>query len=183
MGNTTKKTAELREDELVELLSQLYIEPVNEANFEERFLVNFHENVVQQAVCQPARARLWDNLALFFSGLNKVKLALSSATFICFGAFTLMMTDWAVNSDSAPATASRERVRASVDSLRASSVLPSSLDTPASLQIMVTPTETQTHFYSNNSDIFHAQQRFDVAEEEAPIINDSDAVLGNELTW
>lgn len=174
----------MSEDELSELLSQLYIEPVEEANFEERFLANFHERVVQQAVCQPARVQLWENFALFFSGLNKLKLALSSATFIAFGAFTLMMTDWAVNSNSAPATASRERVKASVDSLRASSVLSSSLDSPSSsVEIWVAPTDSLPQLYSNKGDIFLEQQRFDVAEDNSSIISDTDATLGNELTW
>lgn len=185
MEETRKDMAPIGEEELVELLSQLRIEPVEEAHFEERFLVSFHEKVVQQAVCQPARVRLWENLHLFFRGLNKLKLALSSATFVGFGALTLVMTDWAVHSDSAPATASRERVKrsmlASVDSLRASSVLPSSLETPSDLQIMVAPNETHTSYYSSKGDILFEREHFDNSPQ--PTLSSADVDLGTNLTW
>ncbi|MFI3242949.1 MAG: hypothetical protein R3Y56_01695 [Akkermansia sp.] len=186
MEDTRKEMDTLREDELVELLSQLYIEPVKEAHFEERFLVSFHEKVVQQAVCQPARVRLWENLHLFFSGLNKVKLAFSSVTFLGFGALTLATTNWAVNSDSAPATASRERVMrnmiASADSLRASSVLPSSLEAPSELQINVANPQMGTGFTGGKGGILFEQECFDVPGAK-PNISSADSDLGNNFSW
>ncbi len=186
MEETRKETGAMGEAELVELLSQLYREPVKEAHFEERFLVSFHEKVVQQAVCQPARARLWENLSLFFSGFNKAKLALSSVTFLGFGALTLATTNWAVNSDSAPTTASRERVKrsmiASVDSLRSSSVLPSSLETPSELQIMVAAPQMDSHFSECKGGILFEQECFDVTGSK-PNITSADSDLGNNFSW
>lgn len=186
MEETRKEMGAMPEEELVELLSQLYIEPVKEAHFEDRFLASFHEKVVQQAVCQPARVRLWENLHLFFSGLNKAKLALSSITFLGFGALTLATTNWAVNSDSAPATASRERVKrsmiASVDSFRASSVLPSSLESHSDLQIMVAAPQMGSDFDGQKGGILFEQECFDVSGAK-PNISSADSDLGNNFSW
>ncbi len=186
MEETNKITADMREEELVELLGKFYVEPVEEAHFEERFLVSFHDKVVQQAVCQPARAHLWENLSLFFTGLNKAKLALSSVTFLGFGAFTLAMTDWAFHSDSAPATASRERVKrsmlASVDSLRSSAALPSSLEKSSDLQIIVAATENSIPYYGNKGDILFEQEHFEFSGT-SPNLGSSDSELGNNFSW
>ena len=45
------------EEQLVALLATLRVEPVEEADFESRFLSEFHDRVAREAVCCPARTR------------------------------------------------------------------------------------------------------------------------------
>ncbi len=83
----------MNEEELKNLLASLYKEPAKDEHFEERFLSNFHERVVQSAVSPPASRRIWDDVCHFFSNMTMPKLAISSAAVLTLfaGFFSLSM--------------------------------------------------------------------------------------------
>lgn len=70
----------LSETDLVALLATLRKEATPEANFEERFLYDFHERIAREAVCRPARTLLWEHIRQFLSNLGGRKLAYSAST-------------------------------------------------------------------------------------------------------
>lgn len=79
--NTGKTNAEsLNENDLVALLASLRLEATPEANFEERFLYDFHERVAREAVCRPARKLLWEHIRQFLSNFGGRKLAYGAST-------------------------------------------------------------------------------------------------------
>ena len=51
----TSASTQLSEEEIIALLGSLKKEPTPEADFEERFLCDFHELVAREVVCTPAR--------------------------------------------------------------------------------------------------------------------------------
>lgn len=77
-GHTS--TDSLSETDLVVLLATLRKEATPEANFEERFLYDFHERIAREAVCRPARTLLWEHIRQFLSNLGGRKLAYSAST-------------------------------------------------------------------------------------------------------
>ncbi len=91
--------------EMKNLLAQLFIEPSQEAGFEERFLYNFHERVVQSAVCQPTRMRVWDHLCFFFGGMSTRKLSYGSLALLTL---SMSVLPWIISTDgnTSPAEAS-----------------------------------------------------------------------------
>lgn len=135
------------EEALQQLLSQLLINPTPEAHFEERFISQFHDSVISQAAVQSPFARLWEQVGLMLASVNKAKLALTSTLVVGFAAFSLSVTDWVAHSPSPSATASRERVKRSVqasfESLNASASMPSSIAPASDLQIIVAPSIRQ----------------------------------------
>lgn len=80
-NNTGKGSADiLSETELVALMASLRLEATPEANFEERFLYDFHERVAREAVCRPARKLLWEHIRQFLSNFGGRKLAYGAST-------------------------------------------------------------------------------------------------------
>lgn len=62
------------DDELCAILRTLRVETVREVNFEERFLFEFHERLVREAVCRPARTLLWEHLMHALGNMGGRKL-------------------------------------------------------------------------------------------------------------
>lgn len=87
----------LSENDLVALLATLRKEATPEANFEERFLYDFHERVAREAVCRPARTLLWEHIRQFLSNLGRRKLAYSAST---LGAGVLALGLYSLQDDS-----------------------------------------------------------------------------------
>ena len=63
------------EAQLVALLATLRVKPTEEADFESRFLCEFHERVAREVVCCPARRRLWSHLMQFVDNFGRGRLA------------------------------------------------------------------------------------------------------------
>ncbi len=121
----------MNEDELKNLLASLYKEPTKDEHFEERFLSNFHERVVQSAVSPPASRRIWDDVCHFFSNMTMPKLAISSVAvmslFAGFFALSLFSTG-------GPGAAVARKNHPNLNTLRASlnEVLGSDVSRPVS---------------------------------------------------
>ncbi len=94
----------LSESDIVALLSTLRKDATPEANFEERFLYDFHERVAREAVCRPARKLLWEHIRQFITNLGGRKLA--------YGASTLGAGALALGLYSMPATPTPAKVAA-----------------------------------------------------------------------
>ncbi len=110
----------LEEAELSRLLGELYREPQQEAHFEERFLTQFHERVVQSAVCRPTRHRVWENICQFLSHMTMTKFAVSTCAVMVFFAIGLMvMENMGASSSQAIARTGGElsQLRASINDL------------------------------------------------------------------
>ncbi len=60
---------------LAALLASLKEEATPEAHFEERFLYDFHERVAREAVCCPARHRLWEHAMQMLANFGARRLA------------------------------------------------------------------------------------------------------------
>ena len=86
------------EEQLVAILATLRIEQTPEADFESRFLAEFHERVAREAVCCPARRHLLTHLWQFFENVGKGRFvfgasALGFAVFVvCFSLVPSSMT-------------------------------------------------------------------------------------------
>lgn len=82
------------EAQLVALLATLRVKPTEEADFESRFLCEFHERVAREVVCCPARRRLWSHLMQFVDNFGRGRLAFGAsalglvAVAVCSTAFT-----------------------------------------------------------------------------------------------
>lgn len=61
-------------EELILLLRTLRVEATAEAHFEERFLYDFRERVVREAVCRPARELAWERLLQLLSNIGPRRL-------------------------------------------------------------------------------------------------------------
>lgn len=62
------------------LLASLKKEVTPEANFEERFLYDFRERVTREAVCCPARHRLWEHAMQMLANFGHRRLACGAST-------------------------------------------------------------------------------------------------------
>lgn len=68
------------EAELIAMLAGLKMEATPEADFEGRFLYDFHEHIAQEAVCRPARKLLWEHLLQRLNNIGGRKIAYSAST-------------------------------------------------------------------------------------------------------
>lgn len=81
------------EEQLVALLATLRVEPVEEADFESRFLAEFHDRVAREAVCCPARRHLFSHLLQMVDNFGRGRLAFGASALglgvvaICFAAY------------------------------------------------------------------------------------------------
>lgn len=81
------------EAQLVALLATLRVKPAEEADFESRFLCEFHERVAREAVCCPARRHLLSHLMQMVDNFGRGRLAFGASALglvvvaVCFAAF------------------------------------------------------------------------------------------------
>lgn len=81
------------EEQLVALLATLRVRAAEEADFESRFLGDFHERVAREAVCCPARRHLISHLLQVLDNFGRGRLAFGAsalglvAVAVCFAAF------------------------------------------------------------------------------------------------
>lgn len=81
------------EEQLVALLATLRVEQTPEADFEARFLAEFHDRVAREAVCCPARRHLFAHLLQFFENVGKGRFAFGASALglgvvaVCFSVF------------------------------------------------------------------------------------------------
>lgn len=81
------------EEQLVALLATLRVKPVDEADFESRFLCEFHERVAREAVCCPARRHLMAHLLQMVDNFGRGRLAFGASALglgvvaLCFAAY------------------------------------------------------------------------------------------------
>lgn len=88
-----KSCEQLETQEIVVLLRSLRVEATPEAHFEERFLYDFRERLVQEAVCRPARILLWEHLVHCLRNIcRRRRLIWGASSFslgmLCLGVFT-----------------------------------------------------------------------------------------------
>lgn len=67
------------EEQLVTLLASLKVERVEEADFEGRFLEEFHDRVAREAVCCPARRHLLSHVAQLLCNFGRGRLAFGAS--------------------------------------------------------------------------------------------------------
>lgn len=84
----TSASTQISEEDIIALLGSLKKEPTPEADFEERFLCDFHELIAREAVCTPARTRVWEHLVQLFTGSRHRKWAYGAST-LSVGALAL----------------------------------------------------------------------------------------------
>lgn len=80
MSNKKSSGTNLTEDDIINLLVELRMEPHPEANFEDRFVHDFKERVATYAVTRPARKVLWEHILLRLTGIGKMKWACGATT-------------------------------------------------------------------------------------------------------
>lgn len=68
------------EAHIVNLLATLRVNATPEADFEERFLYDFHELVAREAVCCPAHRRLFEHLAQVLHNFGMPRLAFGASS-------------------------------------------------------------------------------------------------------
>ncbi len=78
MDSRTKDT--IGEAQLLSLLAALKVEETPEANFEERFLHDFHNRVVRETVCCPAHLRAWEHILQYLTNFGKKRLLFGAST-------------------------------------------------------------------------------------------------------
>ena len=67
------------EEQLVALLATLKVERVEEADFEGRFLAEFHDRVAREAVCCPARRHLLAHIMQMLDNFGRGRLAFGAS--------------------------------------------------------------------------------------------------------
>lgn len=67
------------EEHLVALLATLKVERVEEADFESRFLAEFHERVAREAVCCPARRHLFAHIIQMLDNFGRGRIAVGAS--------------------------------------------------------------------------------------------------------
>lgn len=76
-------------EELIVLLRSLRIEATAEAHFEERFVYDFHERLVHEAVSRSARSLMWEHILHILDNIGGRRLAWSLSSFgvgaLCMG--------------------------------------------------------------------------------------------------
>ena len=92
-----KRKEGLAEDDLVALLASLRVEPTPEADFEERFLYDFHDRVAREMVCCSARRRVWEHVVQLLTNFGRRRLVYGSST---LGVGVLAMGGYMVVPDS-----------------------------------------------------------------------------------
>jgi hypothetical protein len=81
------------EENLVALLATLKVEAVEEADFEGRFLCDFHDRVAREMVCCPARRRLLAHLLQMVDNFGRGRIAFGASALglgvlaICFASY------------------------------------------------------------------------------------------------
>lgn len=86
------------EEQLVALLATLRVEPVEEADFESRFLSEFHDRVAREAVCCPARRHLFSHLVQLVHNFGRGRLAFGASAMglglvaVCFALYPAEQT-------------------------------------------------------------------------------------------
>ena len=96
----------IEHEEICVLLRSLRIEATPEAHFEERFVYDFRERLVREAVCRPARALVWEHLLQVLSNLGGRRLAWSLSSF-GVGALCMGVLFWQLNGAGRRALASQ----------------------------------------------------------------------------
>ena len=85
-----------QEARLVAILATMKVQATPEADFEERFLYNFHERVTQEIVCTPAHRRALDHIFQAFQNFGMRKIAYGSSALgigaIALGFFSIPET-------------------------------------------------------------------------------------------
>ena len=74
------KSDHVDEVQLLALLATLKAEATPEANFEERFLYDFHDRIVRETVCCPAHRRVWEHLLQILTNFGKKRLVWGAST-------------------------------------------------------------------------------------------------------
>ncbi len=78
MDSRTKNT--IGDEQLLILLASLKVEETPEANFEERFLYDFHNRVARETVCCPAHLRAWEHVLQYLTNFGKKRLLFGAST-------------------------------------------------------------------------------------------------------
>lgn len=68
------------EKQLLGLLASLKAEATPEADFESRFLYDFHERVARETVCCPAHRRMWEHILQIFANVGRRGWAYGAST-------------------------------------------------------------------------------------------------------
>lgn len=68
------------EKRLLMILASMKEEATPEAAFEERFLYDFHERVAREAVCCPARHRVWEHVQQMLANFGLRRIAYGAST-------------------------------------------------------------------------------------------------------
>lgn len=71
--------SDISEETLVAMLATMRVKATPEADFEERFLYNFHERVTQEIVCTPAHRRALDHILQALQNFGMGKLAFGTS--------------------------------------------------------------------------------------------------------
>lgn len=93
MSKPTHTIVTVSEENLVALLSTLKVHSTEEADFEGRFLCEFHERVAREAVCCPARRHMFAHLMQQLQNFGRGRLAFGASTLglgllaICYAAY------------------------------------------------------------------------------------------------
>ena len=80
MARTPHHSSFESEEQLVSLLAGLKVECVEEADFEGRFLAEFHERVAREAVCCSARRHLLSHVMQMLDNFGRGRLAVGAST-------------------------------------------------------------------------------------------------------
>lgn len=160
----------LSEDDIVNLLATLRVEPHPEANFEDRFVHDFRDRVARYAVTRPARKVLWEHILLRLTGMGKLKWA-CGATTLGLGALVAGFFSWPsgdVQNQNRVAPSIGSAVIASVDTPDVCSprsvVVSSSLELESSTCIV----PDQSFFLAGGDKLYSCQsvQRAEISESE-----------------
>lgn len=151
------------EDELVRLLSSLRVKPVQEADFESRFLHDLHQRIAREAVCKPARVLLWEHVKQFFANIGVRKLA--------FGMTTVFVAAFIAVSVMVPQP---EGVAKPVASVNASAELYSSANTAYNKQMLdraytFTPVEEVSKFSIRHDSVAEISMMSDHSGMAVPV--------------
>lgn len=98
MARISHNSAPESEEQLVALLATLRVKPVEEADFEARFLCEFHERVAREAVCCPARRHLLAHLMQMVDNFGRGRIAFGASALglgvvaICFASYPTAQT-------------------------------------------------------------------------------------------
>lgn len=68
------------ERQLLVLLASLKADATPEADFESRFLYDFHERVARETVCCPAHRRMWEHILQIFANFGRRGWAYGAST-------------------------------------------------------------------------------------------------------